>query len=1210
MVGQGRPKASQGRILPAQPIAAAVAAGRGVLTLLLILIAPLLRADDVRVRIAWGGGQERLWHGTITVSEGLLSDPQPLGIEADEPGSMWLDGDPGGSQKLFVQQRSPRGYDGVDLLVAASPRGVLQIQLSGDEDSPRAAPIEVPLADISGEFVNKELDNRGNRLLLMRTPGDSLRISLARDNLVFAPGEKFSCTLEPHALPMSESGRARIKVQLLAGSRELWSQQHDVQGTREDKIPLEIPLPTEEGVYDIAIAAVNNQNWSRAVRQPLSFKRTIAERRVQLLVLGQQRPAADHADGEFTQLVEIDPANPRWYDKLYKLPHLQLAKARLPRLWKGPLGNDCFQTRRHPLGELAQLNPNADSPDVSWQAYWLPVSQPGRPHILEVDYPSDVSQSLGITIVEPNAAGALMPIGLNSGVDCETELIPSGDAASWQRHRLVFWPRTTTPLVLITNGRDRAPAVYGKIRVLSGGDRLSRLLPNRPAAGGRLLAAYLDRPLLSASFSAEQCLDSWSGRSLDDWWTFYESGTRLVEYLNYAGYNALMLGVVADGSTIYPSRLLAPTPRYDSGAFFATGQDPVRKDVLEMLLRIFDRQGLQLIPTVEFAAPLPELEAIRRAGGPNASGLEWIGADGASLCASSPAQRGLAPYYNVLHPRVQQAMLGVLRELTARYAQHPSFAGLAVRLSADGYAQLPGPDWGLDDTTIAQFERDARLRVPGEGPQRFAQRAAFLAQELPRRAWLEWRAAQLSKFYRRAYEQLAAIRPDSRLYLAGAGILAPSEVDSDLRPALPRRTTVEKTLLRVGIDARQFDNDRQRIVVLRPERVLPHGSLSARASDLEVEQANDFDRYFQTATVTGSLFFHQPRELRVESFDQKCPFRPSSTWLISQPVPSGQQNRQRFAHSIATLDSQAIVDGGWLLPMGQEDAMRDLVAAYRTLPAAHFQAIGDHQASENMQPVTLRSATLDGHTYIYVVNDAPFGVTARFHVEATAACYLEEITGRRKVEPLRPDTTAGLYWEVRLEPYDLVAVRLSEPNVPLSNPQISWPGTVAAAVGSQIHKLGARAAALRNPPPLDVLANPDFERVPSSDGPIPDWSATSAGGVSVHLDKAVPHGGQQSVRMASTGAVTCLVSHPFAPPPTGRLSMSVWLHVADAGHQPPLRLALEGKLNGRDYYRFAPIGLAPVGQQSCPIAPQWAQYVFQVDDLPLEGLTSLRRAST
>ena len=478
---------------------------------------------------------------------------------------MWLADDAGGGQKLVIQQRSPRGYDGVNVLVTAPATAKLRVKLAASDDS-QPTTIEAPLTELGGEVVNKELDHRGNRLLLMRTPGDSLRVDLARDSLVFAPGEMLKGTLEPHLLPLAEDGRARIKIQLLGnGGKELWSQQvDDVQAGHEAKIPLEIPLPREEGVYDVAIVAVNNPNWSQAVR--LNWKRMIAERRVQLLVLEPQPPSGSRTDREFTQLMEIDPANPRWFEKLNKLPQLQLAKTRLPRLWKGPLGNDCLQAKSHALGDLIQLNPNADSPDVSWQAYWLPIAQPGRPHVLEVDYPSDVPQTLGISIVEPNAAGALAPIGLDSGVDRGPEATLSTAAPHWQQHRLIFWPRTSTPLLLMTNGRQHAPAIYGKIRVLTGPEQLPRLLPKGAAGNRRLLAAYLDRPLIPANFSATECLDPWSGRSLDDWWTFYQGGSRLVEYLHHTGYNGLMLAVLADGSTIYPSELVGPTPRYDTGA--------------------------------------------------------------------------------------------------------------------------------------------------------------------------------------------------------------------------------------------------------------------------------------------------------------------------------------------------------------------------------------------------------------------------------------------------------------------------------------------------------------------------------------------------------------------------------------------------------------------------------------------------------------------
>ena len=1206
MIGQGSPSASRGRRLPvAFRAAAAIVVSRAAIALLLLSAGAAVLADDLRVRIAWGGGADCVWQGTISVSDGSLAEPQPLGMEADEPGSMWLDGDRRGQRVLVVQQRSPRGYDGVDVLLSAAPTAKLLVRLSGPDESDRPATIEIPLADLCGEFVNKDLDNRGNRLLVMRTPGDVLRVRFSRESLVFAPGETFKCELEPHALPLPKGGAARIKIQLIGGGKEFGTQQHEVQADRAEAIPLDIPLPSVEGVYDIVITATNSPNWSQAVRKPLNWKRTIAERRVQLLVLDPRRSSAA-SGGAFTQVVEIDPANPRWYEKLNKLPQLSLTKAHMPRLWKGPLGNDCLKTQKCVLGDVAQLKPNAESPDVSWEAYWLPISQPGRPHILEIDYPSDVSQTLGVSLLEPNAAGSLTPLGVNSSMDNTSSSVGSGEPR-WQRHRVVFWPRTTTPLLLISNGRNQTPAVYGKIRVLAVGQRLPPTLPDRAPANRRLLAAYLDRPLFPENFSAAECLDPASGRTFDDWSTFYEGGTRLVEYLNYTGCNGLMLGVLADGSTIYPSSLLQPTPHHDTGVFFASGQDPIRKDVLEMLLRLFDRENLQLIQMIEFAAPLPELEALRRAGGPNADGIEWIGPDGNNLCASLPPQRGLAPYYNVLDPRVQHAMLDVLRELVSRYGRHPSCTGVALRLSADGYAQLPGADWGLDDATIARFEQDTKLRVPGEGPKRFAQRSAFLAQDPQCRAWLEWRAAQLAKLYRRAYDEIAAIRPGSRLYLAGAGMIGGPELDREMRPTLTRRTTIASALLRVGIDGRLYRDDQQRIVLLRPERIAPEENLGTRAADLEMGQMADIDGCFQNVGASGSLFFHLPRDIHIESFDRKSPFKQTYTWLVSEPSPSGEQNRRRFVHSLATLDSQVMVDGGWVLPMGQEASVRDLAAAYRALPAIRFETITGGQTPDSAQPIVFRSCTYGGRTYLYAVNDAPFPTTARVHVEAGPDCRIESLGGTRKIEPLQPDAASGYYWEVALEPYDLAAVQLSEPNVQCSAPHAAWTDAVELALSLQIRRLGARAAVLRNPPPLDVVSNPGFESPAAARGQIPEWAVIGQGKISVELDKTEKHDGGQSVKMTSKGPVACLVSQPLAVPATGRLKLSVWLRVADASRQPPLRLAIEGKLHGHDYYRCGQVGLSPnAGQPGDAIQTEWGQYVLPVDDLPLEGLTSVR----
>ena len=99
--------------------------------------------------------------------------------------------------------------------------------------------------------------------------------------------------------------------------------------------------------------------------------------------------------------------------------------------------------------------------------------------------------------------------------------------------------------------------------------------------------------------------------------------------------------------------------------------------------------------------------------------------------------------------------------------------------------------------------------------------------------------------------------------------------------------------------------------------------------------------------------------------------------LAPQPVPSDRQNRRRLAHSLASLDAQAMFDGGWLLPMGQEDAIRDLVAIYRQLPPVRMAQVNDHLTPGSGQPVTIRSATWGDRTYAYLVNDAPFATRVR-----------------------------------------------------------------------------------------------------------------------------------------------------------------------------------------------------------------------------------------
>ncbi len=1190
MIGQGSPHASRARIAHrARQMLWAILAALMVFSSLGLQSAAAAETT-MRLRIAWGGGTERTWHGSIRLSAGSFSELRALGIEANEPGSIWLAAD-----GIRIREPGLRAYDGVDVLVTADLDATLTVSLA-DDSSKVEKTFEIPLRELADRAHNSVLDSSENRLFVTRSAGDRLRVVCHRENLVFAPGEMFKFELAAHLVDgTSEGFHYNAAISSGLGGQRVWADEYEA-GPEGTSTTVTIRVPESEGVYDLTLSAVPSR-----LRARLYPNKPLAQRKVQFVVLENRAPA-DPSEGNLARVAEINPVQPRWWKALGNIP--VMAGLRV-----GPLGNGESAPWEHPtLGPMIQLGPNGRAPNISWEAYPLPVNKPGYAHVVELEYPSDVPQAMGISIVEPNSAGAVMPIGLDSGVYISHE--EAENTPELKRHRVVFWPRTKAPLLLITNRRHGSRAVYGKIRISTAAPSQFPTLPLTRAeqdgmlgpmfddsrSPGRLWAGYLDRPLFAENFSSPEAFDPSSRRSLDDWTTMYRGGLRLVRYLKYVGYGGLMMSVYADGSTIYPSQYLEPTPRYDTGVFFGTAQDPMRKDALELLFRLFDREGLTFVPGLNFASPLPELEALRRSGDPATRGIEWIGADGATWRSRNPARQGLAPYYNLLDERVQAAMLNVVRELVSRYSAHPSFGGLALQLSADGYAQLPGDDWGFDDATVARFEAATGTRVPGEGALRFAERAKYLTGP-GREAWLGWRASVVEQFHRKLASEIAAVRPNAKLYLAGGTMLKSRRAQFRLRPTLPKRALLDETLLELGIEAEAYRDD-DNLVLLRPQHLRPSsGPLHAQASDMEINAAPEMDRLFADAALPATLFYHEPQKARLTSFDLKSPFGPANTymWMVSQMSPSGDRNRRRFIHALAALDAQTMFDGGWLLPLGQEGSLREVLSVYRQLPNQAFETL----AGET-QPVTIRRLVHDGQTYVYLVNDSPWKVAVSLGVGLPPGVTMERLGDSAGIGPLESGP-GGARCTISLEPYDLVAARFSATTVRLVDPRVSVSEDVRRGLQARIQDLGARVAALNNPQPMAPLENWGFE-LPQQGEQIVGWTASAAAGSSVAIDTAHRHDGEHSIRLTGGGPSASIVSAPFDPPRTGRIAIDLWLRTGRQG-MPSVRIALEGE---HEDGKFNPYGMIP------PVGPErveadgWVHYHFPIDDVPSEGLSALR----
>ena len=744
---------------------------------------------------------------------------------------------------------------------------------------------------------------------------------------------------------------------------------------------------------------------------------------------------------------------------------------------------------------------SAASNAVSWEAFPIPVREPGAPHILEIEYPSNFPQKLGVSVLEPSVAGGLFPTSLDFGFVVGDE--PFGDRASGvvRRYAVLFWPRTKTPTILLTNRSAKTAAAFGQIRVYRAEDAPNVAPPSNRA--GRSFGLALTQTNLCDQFAAARQPSTFGVRGSEDWQTFDDATSRVLRYLQTSNFDATALAVVADGTALYPSELLAPTPRADGGVFLPNGSDATRKDVLSLTLQKFESRRVSFIPLVRLNAPLPALEArLRQIHSPQATaeeraaseGVEWIGPDGRLLIESRQADDGTGPYYNILHPETQRAVLAVVDELAARCAPSEAFAGLALDVGAGGWLALPDDVYfGMDDATIARFVRESNLQAKLEARgDRRVQELLFAKDRAGRRGraefirdvclndWLEWRADAAAAFYRDVQKTVAARRPDARLYLVATEALDGPIARSLLYPSLTQAPRVREALIRVGLDPIRFAGDPS-IALLRPEIVATTSSLAATAELSELTTPESIALFASGQAAPGAFFAHRGEKIALPDFDAASPYRPTVVELENRALPADYENRRRFARQLASADVLFLFDGGDRLPFGQEATFRDCVDAFRRLPAVPFRTwepradAPDDETAKSTQPLVVRYYRNEKETWVYLLNAAPFHLGVELTMKRAPGAAFELFAGTRRTEP----SIGGdaFVWSPTLAPFDLVALRVADPKATIEKVETLRPaeicgpnGRIASAVQDFVDRVSAARLGVKTP-----LRNGDFE---------------------------------------------------------------------------------------------------------------------------------------
>ena len=1183
------------------------------------------------------------WQGSLFVETGTLSDIAPLGLNRDSSVTALQTS----TNNIAITQRSPTSYDGFDFSISGSDESTIDIELNALDGSGTQWHKSIRVEELLDDGLNEPLDEMGHGISIARVPGDSIQVDFKRDHLVFSPGEPISVAVagKRMSLRSSQSSCRLTVVKARQSGPMLWTTNQpleiDAEGNSATST-FQLTAPDSEGVYDLVIQM--EKNWfsgsitasNKAVR-PLAGKKSLVVRRVQFVVLNGKksvRPTRDPAAEPVTNQL-IQTLTP---EQLLAEPTRWSIGKNEPRL----LSTDPA-TMVHDSGQSwLQLQPG------QWHAIALKITDPGKGHTIEIDYDKNRPIAAGISVLDFDANGQVPINGADSGIfipesvvhqleDQETDNLTTTESTVG-KHSLKFWPRSNTCYLLVANQSEKHSARLSTIRVMAQpaqADSKPEFQTEESASRlskKRQRLAFYTSANFAEGLNVEKFFDARVNQPLDDWDVFYQGALRLVDYLKESNYQGAIIPMVIDGATLYPSQLFHGSPKSDSGTFQSMGQDPVRKDVLRMLLAIFERENLTLIPAFEFSGPVAAIEMQRDSAENDIDILD----SSAELNTESFED---FPCYNPLSPIVQQHTIDVVSEAVQRYSGFSSMGGVSLMCRPNSWTMLPGRRYGYDRKTISRFLTS--LPQPPESSENDQNLIQHVIGDF-REQWTQWRSDQMSDFYLSLARVVKNTLPQGRLLIAPINLHKNAEVASALSPNLHSSVDVAPLLQRLGLDPGRLEES-DSIVLLNPQPLpsttsLPRARIGRQTNDLA-----SFHSFFQSAKrETGTLFHQDGTWAHFAQLQKLSPFDNQVGRLIrrQQLTPAGTFSRQPMARALHRLDSALLVDASDSLSKGPSNNTDNFSRVFSMLPREKFLEVPlrtDHSTDSATTgnsvarascPIAVRSLKTADSTYLYCVNDSPWPTQVNIHFGAGTEkpkmlLASSENTGRIPQANQRPDQTfrpftADLPWgplpegagdqgiSIELPPYEVWGGTFENDIVEVSHFDIKLPhseGKIHGALRKKIYQLQAKLNLATSADSVNVLLNQSFES--EGQGSLDGWEWDDQSNQQISLEQNEGYESIASLRMKTGGDSVWMRSNRFAPPQTGRLSVTVWIKSVIA-EQPPLRLAIEGQTRSSTYYRFGAIGALAPDSSVNQIDNQWRRFAVHFDDLPAEELIDLR----
>jgi len=1184
---------------------------------------PLANEVDYRLELTWSSSAARVWAGQVQVStkddlgavQGRLSKTANLtpgmlmsgGIHLTAGGDQIQFAPPPSTKYLqerlgkFVSQQTTKG--GLIFHVRGIDSDRVIVSLRRDETNDLTAPIAISLAELAnGRSIESRFSDTAS-WRIKRVDGDRLRVALVIPN--DTPEKKSdhqgtslfwddqTANIHVQSDRVSADSLELVCETLSGGSRVVASQSWPVRLVAGRCVVSDSPWrpPVGDGSYvlrwQLRHRSDSRSTWTNSIpsalkdsiSKPISIIRgtsenpVIAESKSNVVVLSRQRSNATVAT--YAAVSRIEPFGGSWSVNRF-IPVRQATQL-------ASMGVTQAKPKKTELaGKLiAELPPGGH-----WE-HAIPVSKVGERHRLTVTFPDARAMRLGVCVIDrSNAIGK--PSVLRDVTIMRTRMRTTD--SPWSTASIDFYPQSSAPQLLLVNRDEQQPVSFEAIDVsvstVAQAQPVGTAVTSSPSPPtGRRALVYLDSRQWLEWFGNLVAKGDTEKPAFGD---ELVAANRLIESLRQYGYAGVMMTVCDDGSALYPSKFM-------TADISRNGTAPVRDfdspETLEMLLRLFDREGLAFMPCVRANFPLTSLEKELIDNSEKSRGISpanpWNGFD----LALGEVESMKPCIYNPLHENVAGECRSVVEELLQQTVGHDSADTIGVLADEGSCFRLPSRRATLDNATLDRFFQS----LP---PGKIVRSQVFAwVNEDGASAFDNWRN---ERFREMAKQWIEPVFPtNKRLMIATTS----DQVSSELLQLAPQSKLSFSQLYRRS----------------------PLQSLASRSRNEATNlRCNSQSKSSEGSIVDSAIFLSPESSAKLCNGDKEllriCG-RESDEDIHSLPLNDPSMSSLVVARLLSRCDRRLLVVSGYEA-FDDSESRRRSILNFQALPPTLLEDVPS--SDKAMKLVKLRRLETATHTYFVATNHCRWpmslevvlpGVTSIEGVVQNGASTLLESNGA---------------WRASLDTGELAAIRVPRMKSKSLNwsASISGSSTLMSEVGDTIRELAEVVAVNGEPPLLRSIENPSFE----ADSPpmlttqaagmgttnpsttlltnVPGWLLSQHPVGCAVLDEEVALDGKRSIRLSNRDGRpggTWIVSRAIPTPASERIAMSLMVR-GEPSEEPAkskpiiLRVAIEGAVAGSSMRQVISINVPRNGK--------WSQVPcrVQVDSLPRCGIESLRVA--